>query len=295
MVGTDLGTTPVFNWLLYGYGVPAAAFAAAAWRFARTRDDRFVPIFEALAVAFTTLTLVMLVHHAKTGGDLYAAISGLAEQSLLVMSLLAVSLGLQWLAVRRPSSPVFTKGTLILGALGLIMGGVGLVIVHNPVFTGEEIMGGFFDGTLVLGYLLPALMAFAVAAVAHRRADRPIAYVALAASLGGVLAFIWVTLAVRAVFSPGTLTLLSIGETELYIYSAVWLLAGILVLAAGVVLKSRPIRQVSAVLIAAVVVKVFLIDTEGLTGALRALSFIGLGAVLILVGLAYQKLLRRRA
>ena len=24
--GTDLGTTPVFNWLLWGYGVPAAAF-----------------------------------------------------------------------------------------------------------------------------------------------------------------------------------------------------------------------------------------------------------------------------
>src|SRR5262249_5088208 len=27
IVGPDVGTTPIFNWLLYGYGIPAAAFA----------------------------------------------------------------------------------------------------------------------------------------------------------------------------------------------------------------------------------------------------------------------------
>ncbi len=64
VVGTDLGTTPIFNWLLYGYGVPALAFAFAAWRFGRTRQDAFVPLFEALAVIFVTLTAVMLIHHA---------------------------------------------------------------------------------------------------------------------------------------------------------------------------------------------------------------------------------------
>ncbi len=101
-------------------------------------------------------------------GDVFAGVSGLAEQSLLAMSMLAVSLGLQWMAVRRPS-PVFAKGTLLLGALGMAMALVGLAVVHNPMNTGEPVDGGAFDGTLLLGYLLPALMSFAVAALAARR------------------------------------------------------------------------------------------------------------------------------
>src|SRR6202140_3708916 len=31
IAGADLDTTPIFNWLLYGYGVPAAAFWVAGW------------------------------------------------------------------------------------------------------------------------------------------------------------------------------------------------------------------------------------------------------------------------
>ncbi|WP_292544933.1 DUF2339 domain-containing protein, partial [Mesorhizobium sp.] len=43
------------------------------------------------------------------------------------------------------------------------------------------------------------------------------------------------------------------------------------------------------------VMKVFLFDMSELEGVLRALSFIGLGAVLIGIGLFYQRLLTRAA
>ncbi len=43
------------------------------------------------------------------------------------------------------------------------------------------------------------------------------------------------------------------------------------------------------------VAKVFLIDMANLEGVLRALSFIGLGFVLIGIGLFYQKILSRKA
>lgn len=294
VVGTDLGTTPIFNWLLYGYGVPALGFAFAAWRFGRTRMDGWVPVFEALAVVFTTLTAVMLIHHGMNGGAIFTGVSGLAEQSLIASAMLAVSLGMQWMAVRR-ASPVFAQGTLVVGALGMVMALVGLAVVQNPMATGEAIDGGTFDGTLILGYLLPAILAFAVAALAAIRADRPGWYVRSAGGLGGILAALWVTLAVRATWHAGDLGAPPIEEGELYAYSAVWLAAGLVVLGVGVALRSRAIRMVSTALVIAVVAKVFLIDTAGLTGALRALSFIGLGAVLVVVGLAYQKLLRRRA
>ena len=48
-------------------------------------------------------------------------------------------------------------------------------------------------------------------------------------------------------------------------------------------------------LIAVAVAKVFLFDMSELEGVLRALSFIGLGVVLIGIGLFYQKLLTRAA
>jgi uncharacterized membrane protein len=42
------------------------------------------------------------------------------------------------------------------------------------------------------------------------------------------------------------------------------------------------------------VFKVFLLDLAGLEGVLRALSFLGLGAALIGIGLVYQKLVFAR-
>ena len=39
IVGADLGTTPIFNWLLYGYGVPALSFWVAGWLLRRRADD----------------------------------------------------------------------------------------------------------------------------------------------------------------------------------------------------------------------------------------------------------------
>ena len=56
-------------------------------------------------------------------------------------------------------------------------------------------------------------------------------------------------------------------------------------------LRSQPARLASAAVIALTIVKVFLIDMAALTGIFRALSFIGLGAVLVGIGWLYQRLL----
>lgn len=294
IVGDDLGTTVLFNPLLYGYGVPTLAFAYAAWRFGRTPGDRRpVPIFEALAVVFTALTATVEVHHAMNGGDLFAPVSSLAEQSLLTMVMLAISLGLNWLGARRPS-PVMIWGVPLFGGFGLVMAAIGLLIVNNPVLTGERIDGGAFDGTLLLGYLGPAVLALLIAGVARRRADLPRYAVPIAATVGGLLIAMWATLSVRARWHSGSLGWGGVEEGELYAYSAVWLVLGLVVLTAGFVTASRAVRTVAAVIVAGVVAKVFLIDTAGLTGALRALSFIGLGGVLVAIGLAYQTILRRQ-
>jgi uncharacterized membrane protein len=65
-------------------------------------------------------------------------------------------------------------------------------------------------------------------------------------------------------------------------------------LAIGVIVNSQRARLASAVVIALTIGKVFLVDLSTLTGAYRALSFMGLGLVLVAIGWFYQKVLFRR-
>ena len=84
-------------------------------------------------------------------------------------------------------------------------------------------------------------------------------------------------------------------DAEQYTYSAVWLLFGVALLAAGIFLRSLTLRVASAAVVVLTVLKVFLIDMSDLTGIYRALSFLGLGVVLIGIGWFYQRLLFPRA
>jgi uncharacterized membrane protein len=76
-----------------------------------------------------------------------------------------------------------------------------------------------------------------------------------------------------------------------YAVSALWLLTGIGLLLAGMKTGRRDLRLASAGLITLTTLKVFLIDMSALDGALRAVSFIGLGIVLIGIGRVYQTVL----
>ena len=78
---------------------------------------------------------------------------------------------------------------------------------------------------------------------------------------------------------------------RIVIRSAAWLLFGAALLGGGLWLRSLPLRIASAAVLVLTVLKVFLIDMSNLTGIWRALSFLGLGAVLIAIGWLYQRLL----
>ncbi len=83
-------------------------------------------------------------------------------------------------------------------------------------------------------------------------------------------------------------------QAEWYAYSAAGLTLGLLALAVGIRRRSTLARLASAVLIGLTTLKVFLFDLAGLEGLLRALSFLGLGACLIGIGLVYQRLVFAR-
>jgi uncharacterized membrane protein len=290
IVGQEfLGRTPVFNALLPGYGIPALAFGFAAWQLARTTAGRPRLAIEAAAALFSLLTIAMLVRHAMHGGVIDSSAPTLAEQAIYTLLALGAGAILIALDMRSPS-PVLRYGSIAAGVLSAILIVANHFLILNPLLTDESTGRIPFFNLLFLAYLLPAIAAGGLALYA--RGKRPRWYPAMLALVGATLAFAYATLSVRRLFKGEFIGFWSgLGQFETYSYSALWLAMGVGLLIAGVWQKSYILRIASGALIAISVAKVFLFDMSELEGVLRALSFIGLGAVLIGIGLFYQRLL----
>jgi hypothetical protein len=84
IVGDAVGTTPIFNWLLWGYGVPALSFWAASIFLRRRGDDAPLRTVESAAILFTVLLVFMEIRHAVNGGDVYMDTASLTETALQI-------------------------------------------------------------------------------------------------------------------------------------------------------------------------------------------------------------------
>ena len=79
-----VGTTPIFNWLLWGYGIPALSFWAGSHFLRRSGDDAPLRAVESAAILFTVLLVFMEIRHAVNNGDVYRQSAGLTEVALQV-------------------------------------------------------------------------------------------------------------------------------------------------------------------------------------------------------------------
>ena len=84
IVGDAVGTTPIFNWLLWGYGIPALSFWIGSHFLRRRGDDAPLRAVEAAAILFTVLLAFLEIRHAINGGDVYRVSAGLTETALQV-------------------------------------------------------------------------------------------------------------------------------------------------------------------------------------------------------------------
>lgn len=289
LVWPDWAKVPSYALLLQGYALPALAFAYAAWQLARTTDGRPRLAMEVAACLFALLTAAVLVRRAMSGGDFYGGELTLAEQS--IYTLIALGTGGALIAIgQRSPSIVMTFGSMILGVASTALAALLHFGALNPLFTEESTGKIPVLNLLFLAYLLPAIGAAAVALYA--RGKRPRWYSSMLGLLASLLAFAYLTLSVRRWYQGEFIGLWrETSQLETYSYSALWLVFGVILLVIGVRLHSYILRVASAALIATAVVKVFVLDMAALQGVLRALSFIGLGAVLIGIGLFYQRLL----
>jgi uncharacterized membrane protein len=289
IVGDDLGTAPIFNWLLYGYGAPALSFWTAGWLLRRRADDLPARMVDSGAILFTVLLAVVEIRHYVGGGDIYQPANGLTENALYVNVGLALTIGLERVR-QRTHSIVHNIGACAVAALTLVAILAALAYVTDPALATAPV-GPPIVNLILLGYGIPAMLAAALALIA--RTTRPLPYRIVAAMIAMMLALFYLSLEVRRLFH-GSILAGPTSDAEQYMYSTVWLLFGIVVLAVGFVVRSQPARLLALGVIGLTIAKVFIVDTATISGIFRALSAIGLGVVLLGIGWLYQRLLYPR-
>jgi len=136
--------------------------------------------------------------------------------------------------------------------------------------------------------VLMLLLAYAVVGARGKVYANAIAGAAL------VFALVYLTLEIRRFYHGPFLTTGETTAAEQYTYSIGWLGFGVVLLGIGILANSERARLASAAVIALTILKAFVIDMSTLTGVYRALSFMGLGIVLVAIGWLYQRILFRR-
>jgi len=284
------GTNPVFNWLLYGYGIPAAAFLLASILFRQQDRRRLADALEGAAILFVGALMTLQVHLLFHPGELYAVDIPLMEWGWFAVVWLLYSLGLLAL-YRRVAHNVVRNLGYLFGALGLVEG-LGIPgLLYNPLFHDTPVGETVFLNKLLFLYALPALLAVLLAREFQNAGKKVAARLAGSAALA--FAFLTITLEVRQAFHG---PLLQMGETtnaEMYSYSLAWVLFATALLVAGILTRGPVLRFGSAVIMLLSVGKVFLVDTAHLEGLLRVFSLLGLGVSLMLLAFLYQKFVFR--
>jgi uncharacterized membrane protein len=276
------------HFVLYAYGGPAAVFWTSSWTLSRTGHRNAAIALEGVALGLG-IALISLELRILIGGGLRVGDPGLLEASAHAVAWLGATVGLLHRLKQGPSLvPLWGSRILLLAASAILL--AGCLYTLNPLLTGKPLEGGPFFNTLILGYLLPAIMI----AFISQRLDR-IGWGSLKPLFGAfalLLALAYLTLETKRYFQGAVLTAPALSDAENYAYSAVWLAFAVALLIAGIWRKQPYWRYAGLIVAALVIVKVFALDMAGLPGLYRIASATGLGLCLLGIGYLYAHFLQ---
>ncbi len=288
----------MLNSLWLYFALPCALCAGAAWALTQHKTDVWSEILKALTLTFAVLFVVFQIHHFMNDGNILAYRLSFDELALQVLTGLSFTIGATLMAPHKWNA----KGDLHTRILPTLAMGVSLItlitfvlaqcLAKSPLLNaGETVSGNFLLNSLTLGYLLPGLaLAYLARALKTRRPD---VYIRILGALSLFAIILFVTGLIRLAFTGMEISIFADfpDGLELYAISAAWLLLGIGLLVLGLQRDNLHLRVASAILIVLTILKAFLVDMAGLEGVLRALSFVVLGVILIVIGRVYQKIL----
>ncbi|MCC6361688.1 MAG: DUF2339 domain-containing protein [Phycisphaerales bacterium] len=225
-----IGTTPIWNWLLYAYGVPTIALAAAAWVFHRIRDPHLSRAMQAGAALLAFLLVTTETRHFFHREALISGDSLLTEVASYVSVWLVLALAATALA-RGATRAVAEGAAKTLAVLALVVAGVGLLVGENPLWKETTVGEWILLNDLLWSYGVPAGLLIALA-IAMRRWE-PLVFSSMLAVGGVVLLFALVSLEVRHVFHRDVLLRSRPELTETATYVVAWLSLSLIAVAAA--------------------------------------------------------------
>ena len=276
------------HWSIIVYPLCTALFFAAAKCYKSSQLKVWLEgaALHCLALFITTETSYQLVGHYPQFDSL-----SFYEQILLTCNWLA--LGCVYLHRARIAGSL-TKLYQIAG--GVLAGGAGFISVKtllddNPLLSSIYIGELPVFNWLFLLWLVPAGLTIWLYSLIKPINAKVAPFVL---GVAGLLGLIAINSFIRQ-YWQGPYIYLSKGASnaELYSYSIIWLILGAGTVISGHLKNQLLIQKIGLGLLAAVIVKVFLIDMANLTGLLKALSFIGLGLSLVGLSWLFQKLRSR--
>jgi len=281
-----LGTMPGLSWLLYGYGLPAVAFYAAARIFRKREDGITVVVLEAGALAFLVLLATFEARDLTTGGSPFEWPYTFADRAIHAMTWLAIAYGLYH--THGPDGrAVAVWGWRILGGMATVLVAAWQILFDSPLASNDPVGDWPVLNLMALAYGGPFVFSVLFRGRSRRFGDFSVMQIAGAMLL--VTSLFWLTLEVRHAFHGSRLAHGIASDAEWYTYSLAWLCYAGVLLAVGIWRGVDVLRHASLGIFMLTVAKVFLFDMANLTGIYRALSFVGLGLALVAVGYFYRR------
>jgi uncharacterized membrane protein len=285
-----IGEGVLFNWLLYGYGIPIAAFVAGAILFRREGSGKLADALEIGAIALGFAYITLAVRQYFHPGDLDDVGVQFAEWGTWIVAWLLYGIGLMVLHGRTARKiheyAGLAAGTLAIGTALLIPG-----FGENPLWNSNAVGETMIFNRVLWVYGVPAVLAVVLARMLRRREMRVPSWIAGSAAL--VLGFLTLTLEVRQAFQGSLLNGGVTTNAELYAYSLVWVLFAIALLVTGIATRGTVVRYGSAAVMLIAIGKVFLVDTAQLEDLYRVMSLFGLGVTLMVLAWLYQRFVFR--
>ncbi len=279
---------PLVDWPLFQLGLPAVCFMLSAVPLRKNGDAKMVRVFEVTAISLLGLAGYYVTRHLlHPDENILFVTAGFGERGIITNVIFLFGLACLALGRKFDRRAVILSG-ITLACLALFRIGYFDLLVHNPLWNSSQTVGDTpLFNWLMVTYGVP--MTLSAALVRLTLPLQKVHTVAVARLAMFVLAFVLLTFEVRQFFHGTVLKGGAVTDAEIYAYSAVWLLFGVLLLFYGVWRKIALVRKASLAVIILVVGKVFLYDAAELTGLYRVAAFFGLGVSLLGISWFYTR------
>ncbi len=310
-----IGTQPIVNWLLYGYGVPVLAFGVAGWLLSQEKRVVEAAVMQAVALALTLALVTLEIRHFfhrdmgihDLGHPMFNATFPELGTYVLAWMLLGLGTALWHWPLRLDAAGQMAmldnRDTLwrrwagaSLLAFAVVFHIVLLCLILNPAWYRHDVGQLRVFNWLLYVYGLPVLILVGVVALLRRWGQAQVVWRGTLLIPGQIIwaivifiAFVGVNLEVRQAFRGAILSGSAASQSERYAYSATWVIFGSVLLALGIWRRSIVFRWASLIVMLMAVGKVFLRDTAQLGDLYRVFSFLGLGLVLLALGYVYHR------